>query len=322
VLRLPIEPMLAAPARVLPTGAALPGGCWYEPKFDGYRAIVFVDKCGARVQSRRGHDITAAFPDIAGAAAAQLPSGTVLDGELLVWRDGGPHFAGLQRRLARRGQPGTELEPANMIVFDVLQDLGADVRGLPFRARRARLERLAGSMVPPLQLTPGTSDISLARQWLEDYGRVDVGIEGLVVKGMTSRYQPGVRGWVKHKMRDTVEAVVGAVIGTCESADRLVLGLHDDAGSLRIVGSTGVLKPTQRAELREHLFSAQAHPWPAEIPMGAIGHWARGVQPIHRVEPTLVVEVSADRAVDNGRWRHLTRYVRARPELDPREVAR
>ena len=142
-----------------------------------------------------------------------------------------------------------EPDPANLIVFDVLQDLGADVRGLPFRARRARLERLAGSMVPPLQVTPGTSDIELARQWLEDYGRADVGIEGLVAKGMTSRYQPGVRGWVKHKILDTVDVVVGAVIGTCENAERLVLGRSDDDGTLRIVGSHGVAQaqPARRA---------------------------------------------------------------------------
>jgi ATP-dependent DNA ligase len=316
VLQLPIEPMLAAPARTLPTGSALPGGCWYEPKFDGYRAVLFVDKRGARVQSRRGHDITDAFPDIARAAAAQLPPGTVIDGELLMWRDGRPHFAGLQRRLAQRGLTTAEPDPANLSVFDVLQDLGADVRGLPLRARRARLGRLAGSMAPPLQVTPGTSDIELARQWLEDYGRADVGIEGLVAKGMTSRYHPGVRGWVKHKILDTVDVVVGAVIGTCENAERLVLGRSDDDGTLCIVGSTGLLKASQRAGLREHLFTAHEHPWPSEIPVGAIGHWARGLQPIHRVEPTLVVEVAADRAFDHGRWRHLTRYVRPRPDLD------
>jgi ATP-dependent DNA ligase len=319
VLTLPLEPMLAAPSKVLPTGSALSGGCWYEPKFDGYRALVFVDKRGVWVQSRRGHDITESFVDIAEAAAEQFPSGTVVDGELLVWREGRPHFAGLQQRLASRGSGTGALEPANMIVFDVLQDLGSDVRKLPFRARRARLERLSGSMVPPLQVTPGTSEVRLARQWLEDYGRVDVGIEGLVVKGLSSRYESGARGWVKHKIRDTVDAVVGAVIGSCESAERLILGRYEE-GILRIAGSTGVLSHAQRDELRQHLFTAHDHPWPAEIPSGAVGHWGGGLQPVHRVQPTLVVEVSADRAMDHGRWRHLTRYVRTRPDLEPRGV--
>lgn len=322
VLRMPVEPMLAAPAADLPTGNALPGGCWYEPKFDGYRALVFVGRRDAQVQSRRGHDITAAFMDIAEAAAAQLPAGSVVDGELLVWRDGRPDFAGLQRRLARRTAAHAVAEPANMILFDVLQEAGQDVRGLPLRARRSRLERLARDMAPPLQVTPGTADLTLARQWLDDYRDVDVGVEGLVAKGLTSTYQPGVRGWLKHKLRDTVEVIVGAVIGSPESAERLVLGMHDDAGGLHIVGSTGVLNRRQRQELREHLFTATEHPWPAEIPAGRIGHWGGGMQVVHLVEPTLVVEVSADRAFDHGRWRHLTRYVRARPDLEPTSIER
>jgi ATP-dependent DNA ligase len=313
---MPLEPMLAAPAADLPMASALPGGCWYEPKFDGYRALVFVDSGGARVQSRRGYDITTAFPDIAAAAAAQLPSGSVIDGELLVWREGSPDFAGLQRRLARRALSRAEVEPANMIVFDVLHDGVTDLRTRPFRMRRQRLERLGASLVPPLQVVPGTADLDLARQWLEDYGQADVGVEGLVVKGLAGTYQPGVRGWVKHKVRDTIEVIVGAVIGSPESAERLVIGMYGDARDLHIVGSTGVLNQRQRRELREHLFTATGrHPWPREIPAGRIGHWGGGLQLVHLVEPTLVVEVSADRAFDHGRWRHLTRYVRVRPDV-------
>ena len=117
-----------------------------------------------------------------------------------------------------------------------------------------------------------------------------------------------------------VGLVVGAVIGSCENAERLILGLHDVAGTLRVVGSTVLLKPSQRTELREHLFTALEHPWPSELSAGAIGHWGGGVQLIHRVEPTLVVEVYADRALDHGRWRHLTRYVRTRPDVEPASV--
>src|SRR5215211_8281454 len=109
---MPIEPMLAAPTEVLPETTHMRGGCWYEPKFDGYRALVFIGATGARVQSRRGHDITEAFPDIAEAAAAALPPGTVIDGELVIWVDGRPEFAALQRRLARRSSRGSTA-PAN-----------------------------------------------------------------------------------------------------------------------------------------------------------------------------------------------------------------
>ena len=318
---MPIEPMLAAPTATLPKGAALRGGCWYEPKFDGYRALVFVGDKGARVQSRRGHDITAAFRDIAEAAAEQLPAGAVIDGELLVWHDGRPDFAGLQRRLARKGR-GVLADSANMIVFDVLHDGTHDLRARPFRMRRAHLERLGDRMAPPLQLVPGTDDLDVAHQWLEDYGRVDVGVEGLVVKGLATKYEPGVRGWVKHKIRDTVEVIVGAVVGTPESAERLVLGMYDDDGSLRIVGSTGTLTPTQRRALREYLFSAVEHPWPTEIPAGRLGHWGGDVQLVHLVEPTLVVEVSADKALDHGRWRHVVRYVRPRPDIEAASITR
>ena len=319
VLRMPIEPMLAAPTATLPEGAALRGGCWYEPKFDGYRALVFVGDKGARVQSRRGHDITAAFRDVAEAAADQLPAGAVIDGELLVWHDGQPDFAGLQRRLARKGR-GALADSANMIVFDVLHDGTHDLRARPFRMRRAHLERLGDRMAPPLQLVPGTDDLDVAHQWLEDYGRVDVGVEGLVVKGLATTYEPGVRGWVKHKIRDTVEVIVGAVVGTPESAERLVLGMYDDDGCLRIVGSTGALTPTQRRALREYLFTAAEHPWPTEIPAGRLGHWGGDVQLVHLVEPTLVVEVSADKALDHGRWRHVVRYVRPRPDIDAESI--
>jgi ATP-dependent DNA ligase len=321
VLRMPIEPMLAAPITALPEGSALKGGCWYEPKFDGYRALVFVGDKGARVQSRRGHDITAAFRDVADAAADQLPAGAVVDGELLVWHNGQPDFAALQRRLARRGR-GVLTDSAHLIVFDVLHDGTHDLRARPFRMRRAHLERLGDRMTPPLQVVPGTDSLDLAHQWLEDYGRVDVGVEGLVVKGLATKYEPGARGWVKHKFRDTVEVIVGAVVGTPESAERLVLGAYDHDGGLRIVGSTGPLTPPQRRALREHLFSAGEHPWPHEIPSGRLGHWGGDVQLVHLVEPTLVVEVSADRALDHGRWRHVVRYVRPRPDLDAESITR
>jgi ATP-dependent DNA ligase len=275
-LDFPVEPMLAAPVTVLPGPGALRGGSWYEPKFDGYRALVFIDEMRgrrtARVQSRRGADLTDAFPDIAAAAAAQLDGGTVVDGELVIWTEGRPDFPSLQRRLARRRTAGalSGSEPAHLLMFDVLAIRGLDQRPRPLKTRRVLLERL--STAPPLQLVPGTRDPDEAAEWLEDYGRADVGVEGLVIKGLATPYVGGQRGWLKYKIRDTVEAIVGAVIGSPENAERLVLGHYNADGQLRIVGSTHPLRTSQRVELRDHLFSATDHPWPTDLPAGGLGH--------------------------------------------------
>jgi ATP-dependent DNA ligase len=338
VLRDPVDPMLAAAVSALPEGRALPGGCWYEPKFDGYRALLLVDWGVARVQSRRGADLSKAFPEVAAAATAQLPADTVLDGELLIWTGTIPDFGALQRRMAARKNADAVAasQPASLVVFDVLEAAGQDLRGLPLRERRRVLEQLGTDLSPPLQLVPGTDDVTVARGWLADYGSVDVGIEGLVVKGLDTLYQPGIRGWRKYRLRDTAEAVVGAVIGSPASAERVILGRFDADGVLRIAGSTGELRTAQRRELAEHLVSAEPadhaahaagegggvvggvdHPWPAEI---STGRWGGGKQLIHRVEPTVVVEVVADRSTDHGRWRHVTRYVRVRTDLDPAQV--
>lgn len=319
--------MLAATTASLPPSTALPGGCWYEPKFDGYRAIVFVGADGrCVVQSRRGADLTSAFPDIAAAAREQLRPGDVVDGELVIWTENRPDFAGLQRRITRR-KKAVELaqsEPANLVIFDLLATGGVDTRPLPLSERRTLLERLSRAWTPPLQLVPGTSDLHQAELWLEDYRRADVGVEGLVIKGLGTPYTGGTRGWLKFKVRDTVEAVVGAVIGTPEDAERLVLGHYDEAGVLHLVGSTHALHRQHRRELREHLLSASGdHPWPSEIASGRLGHWGtRERIALHRVDPVVVVEISADRSFDHGRWRHLTRFVRVRVDLDARSVIR
>jgi len=153
--------MLAQPSAEVPSPAALIGGSWYEPKFDGYRCLVFVDDTAALVQSRRGHDITAAFPDVAAAAVAQLPPGTVVDGELVVWAGSGLDFSALQRRLVGGRTVGklARQQPASVMLFDVLAVAGRDVRRHPLRDRRRLLEAVGVNMAPPLQLVPHTTDV-------------------------------------------------------------------------------------------------------------------------------------------------------------------
>lgn len=313
------EPMLARPVERLPDASAWPGGVAYEPKFDGYRALLFVDRGTCRVQSRRGHDITDAFSDIASAGAAQLLDGFVVDGELVVWGDDALDFSELQRRLASRKRLARK--PASFVAFDVLAVSGSDVRSWKLRQRREALELLFQDCTPPLELAPQTYDKQDAEQWLRDYAASSVGIEGLVIKGLDTTYAPGKRDWLKLRIRDTVEVVVGAVTGSVSAPERLVLGLYRD-GDLEVVGSTGELNLQQQKSVRPLLApAAPSHPWPDELSEGRLGHYGKRRVSITKVEPSLVVEVSADSAFDHGRWRHVTQFVRPRPDLAPAEAA-
>ncbi|MCW2769151.1 MAG: ATP-dependent ligase [Aeromicrobium sp.] len=319
MLPFPQEPMLARAVATLPEEQGLHGGSAYEPKFDGYRAMLFVNADGCRVQSRRGHDITAAFEDVAVEAADQLPPGIVIDGELVVWGSGKLDFAALQRRVAR----GTSdrRRPASFVAFDLLAAAGSDLRELPLRTRRQALELVMDGLEPPLQLAPQTTEVEVARQWLADYALSPVGIEGLVIKGLDGAYRSGRRGWMKLRLRDTVEVVVGAVAGRLEAPTHLVLGMFDDTGELVVAGTTSVLSTREQKEIAPHLHTAdEAHPWPADL--APPGRWgAKDSTPVQRVDPTLVVEISADTSLHEGRWRHPTSYVRSRPDLSPQEIA-
>jgi ATP-dependent DNA ligase len=313
------EPMLARAVDRLPAESALPGGSAYEPKFDGYRALLHISAAGCRIQSRRGHDITESFADIASAAAEQFPHGVVVDGELVVWGDGALDFTELQRRLTS----GRRLarKPASFVAFDVLEISGADIRAWPLTRRREALELLMQGATPPLEVSPQTTHLDEAQAWMHDYAEHPVGIEGVVIKGLDTRYVPGRRDWLKLRLRDTVEAVVGGVIGTIAAPDRLVLGLYRD-GELAVAGSTAPLNPRQQKSLRSLLRPGPAdHPWPDALSQGRLGHFGRSKTPIVKVEPTLVVEISADSAFERGRWRHTTRFIRPRPDLMPDEIS-
>ncbi|WP_208430700.1 MULTISPECIES: ATP-dependent DNA ligase [Aeromicrobium] len=320
MLAFPQDPMLARHVTALPEPGALAGGCAYEPKFDGYRALLFVDEDGCRVQSRRGHDISDAFDDVAAAAAEQLPAGLVVDGELVVWADGSLDFAELQRRLGRGSNHGFRRRPASFIAFDVLAVAGIDIRSRPLEVRRELLETVIDEPEGAIQLSPQTTDVAEAREWLDDYSAADVGIEGLVVKGLGTAYRNGARDWLKYRVRDTAEAIVGAVAGDPEAPEHLVLGRLDGSGDLQMVGTTTQLAPQLRKGLSGLLVPAdEEHPWQDG---GATGtRWGRRDQrPVTLVEPTLVVEVSVDSSTDRGRWRHPARLVRARPDLNVAEV--
>ena len=326
VLRFPQDPMLVKSVKTLPTGDALRGGCVYEPKFDGYRGLLFITDDGCRVQSRRGHDITAAFSDVAQVAADALPAGVILDGELVVWGSGALDFGELQRRLAagRSRKSVKSRPPASFVAFDVLEAAGTDLRSQPLHVRRAALEMLLDDARPPLQLVPQTVDVDEAREWLTQYTDNPVGIEGVVVKGRSTRYAPGKREWLKVRIRDTVEAIVAGVIGPLSAPERLILARFGEGGGLDFAGTTTELNTRQRAEigqLLEEPTDEDPHPWPIEDAQRGVGRWGSTDRtPFLLVRPSLVVEISADTAIDGLRWRHATTFVRTRPDLAPAET--
>jgi ATP-dependent DNA ligase len=318
MLSFPQEPMLARPVHQIPEPGALPGGCVYEPKLDGYRALLFVDDMGCRIQSRRGQDITASFPDVAAAADDQLPAGVVLDGELVVWSDGRLEFAEVQRRLASTANAvrRAHSQPASYVAFDLLCVDGADARMKTFRDRRSALEALLTEGRLPLQLAPQTGDHEEARQWMNDYAVDSIGVEGVVAKGQDQPYRSGKRDWMKVRARDTVEVIVGAVTGPISAPDRLVLGQYDVAGELVILGGTSSLGGRERRSISALLeLPKKEHPWPSEISSGRLGRWTREGLTITRVEPSLVVEISLDQATDPGRLPDVATFVRVRPDL-------
>jgi ATP-dependent DNA ligase len=316
----PVAVELAKPVRSIPPANALPGGCRYEPKWDGYRLVIVRQGSSTRLWSKQGRDLTDRFPDVAAAALAQLSAGTVLDGEVVVWNGERLDFGLLQRRMATaagRMGPLVAAHPASYVAFDLLAAGGADLRNRPLRRRRAELEALAEGWAPPLQLSPATADLDEARQWFADFRAA--GIEGLVAKGASSRYAAGRREWLKVKSWETTEVLAGGVIGPIDRPSQLVAGLYRD-GELVVVGRTSPLSPRQAAELAEVLTPAGPdHPWPERIGTGRFGGGRLSVA-VTRVEPSVVVEISADAALQAGVFRHPLRYVRVRPDLVPGDV--
>jgi ATP-dependent DNA ligase len=316
----PVVVELAKPVAAVPAAHALPGGCRYEPKWDGYRLVIVRDGRSTRLWSKQGRDLTDRFPDLAAAALAQVPAGTVVDGEVVVWNGSRLDFGLLQQRMvsAVRGIPAlVARHPASYVAFDLLAAGGTDLRGRRFTRRRADLEALAAAWAPPLQLSPSTADRDEALRWFTDFR--PAGVEGLVAKGAATRYAPGRREWLKAKSWETTEVLAGGVIGSIERPSQLVAGRYRD-GELVVVGRSTPLSPAQAAELGAVLTPAGPdHPWPERIGTGRFGGGRLSV-PMTRVEPTVVVEVSADAALQAGVFRHPLRYVRLRPDLRPEDL--
>lgn len=321
-LQPPLALALAKPVELIPSADALPGGCWFEPKWDGFRVAVLVSPGGVSLFSRQGRDLGRFFPDLVAAAVEQIPPGCVVDGEAVIWSGGRLDFDALQRRLvtSRAALPGVVRElPASFVAFDVLAVAGHDTRMAPFSERRSLLEELARAWSAPLNLSPVTRDRELALSWFEEMPAT--GVEGLVVKGASQLYVGGKRQWLKVKSRRSVDVVCAAVIGPRTQPTAAVVGLPV-GGRLRIVGRSTPLAAHAGRSLAMHLRAPRGdHPWPEEITETMLDRFSkeRGTVRLTLVEP-LVVEVSADVAWSGRSFRHPVRLLRARPELAPTEV--
>ncbi|MCD9199515.1 ATP-dependent DNA ligase [Aeromicrobium wangtongii] len=321
LLTFPQQPMLARSVPALPDEDGLPGGSAYEPKFDGYRALIFVMAGWCRIQSRYGRDITASFPEIVAAVSENVPAGVVLDGELVVWGDDTSDFTELHRRLEHGADLSAEaLRPASFVAFDVLAGAGMDLRKSPFRVRRQALTILLDDTPAPLHVVPQTRDAEEARTWLVNYSEAHVGIDGVIAKGLATGYLPGERGWERVAIRDSVECVVGAVMGTLRGPTRLLLGVPDHEGNLRLVGGTTDITLPQSRRIGRLLTAATGdHPW-ADRSLADIPGWSDDSLLTSLVEPTTVVEVASDGSSPVRGWAEPHELIRLRPELRPEEI--
>ncbi len=313
---------LARPVETIEESAKLLGGTLWEPKWDGYRLAI--DRRGGDVVlwSRRGTDLTRAFPDVAAAAAEQLPPDVLIDGEVVVWAGDRLDFSALQRRVAspRAAARLAAEKPASYVAFDLLVAGTEDLRAWPLHQRRAVLEDVAVSWRPPMTLSPTTSDVDIARRWFRDLALA--GVEGLVAKGAEQPYVGGRRDWLKIKQRSVLDVVCAAVIGPVTQPSVVVAGLPID-GELRIVGRTVPLTALASRTLGHEIRPAREdHPWPEVVTSSTVSGFGGSRDPVRltRIEP-VVVEVSADVAWSGRTFRHPLRFVRVRPELHPNEVS-
>ena len=328
----PIEPMLAKLADQLPEG----DGFLYEPKWDGFRALVFRGGADVYIQSRELRPLDRYFPELHDALLAALPEACVLDGEIVIATPHGLDFDALQLRLhpaASRVAKLAEATPSAFVAFDALAVGDEDLRGIPQDARRVRLERLLADARPPIYLTPMTRDPGLAAEWLSRFE--GAGLDGVMVKPADAAYQPGKRAMIKIKHSRTADCVVAGFrwhkAGKHVLVGSLLLGLYDDHGRLHHVGVTSSFTMARRSELATELAplrtgAMEGHPWRAwaeadgaemaRMP-GGQSRWSAGKdlswEPL-RIER--VCEVKYDH-MQGDRFRHAAVFQRWRPDKPP-----
>ena len=320
-----MEPMLSAPAAGIPKG----DGWEYEPKWDGFRTLVYRDGDEVALISRGGRPMTRYFPEVLPAFRKLSASKVVLDGELVVAGEGGLDFGALQQRVhpaESRVRMLSEATPAWYVAFDILAEGDADLRKQPLGERRKRLEKLLKGVKQPIFLTPYTRDPKTAEQWFNRFE--GAGLDGVIAKSWDGIYVPGKRNWVKIKHQRTADCVV---IGWRKTSDgttlgSLLLGLYDKKGTMHYVGHTSSFNAAQRKELIAKLKPLQTEiseeEWkgnPGRMP-GGLSRWSRGKDTEWvAVRPELVCEVSYDKLEAGERFRHATGFIRWRTDKKPKQ---
>jgi ATP-dependent DNA ligase len=335
----PIEPMLAKLSAELPAG----DGWLFEPKWDGFRAIVFRDGERLHIQSRDLKPLERYFPELPPALRENLPQRCVVDGEIVIPGGDGLDFDALLLRIhpaESRVRMLAEQSPASFVAWDLLALGGNDLRRRPQADRRALIEESLRGASPPIHLTPATRDVATARDWFERFE--GAGLDGVIAKPLAAAYQPGKRLMLKVKHARTADCVVAGFRwhknGHQTHVGSLLLGLYDDAGRLHHVGITSSFAWQRRAELLKEIEPLRAnamagHPWAewaewaglgsadasgSRMP-GATSRWNRGRdlswEPL-RIER--VCEVAYDH-LQGDRFRHATTFQRWRPDKRPQD---
>jgi ATP-dependent DNA ligase len=321
----PIEPMLAQLAHEVPEGDFL-----YEPKWDGFRALVFRDGDELKIMSRNDRPLDRYFPELVESLRDRLPPRVVLDGEIVIVGERGLDFDALQLRLhpakTRVAMLARE-SPSQLVAFDVLALGDEDLRSRPQRERRAALEQLLAGATPPLHLTPATTDAALARAWFTRFE--GAGFDGVMAKPRDQPYAEGERVMIKVKHTRTADVVVGGYrLGKDgKGIASLMLGLYDGEGTLHSVGVASGFAAAARKQLAVAVApyeegAAEGHPWncdggpESQRKPGGQSRWTGDKDLTWTARrPELVAEVAYDH-LQGTRFRHATRFVRWRPDRE------
>jgi ATP-dependent DNA ligase len=334
----PVQPMLAKSVKGIPDPAKFDGGLSFEPKWDGFRCIVFRDGDEVQLASRNTKELTRYFPEVVEAVRESLPQRCVVDGEIFVAIGERLEFEKLQERIhpaASRVNLLAEKTPASYVAFDLLALDDESLMQERLAARRTRLEAAMANASAPIYLTRTTDDVDVATDWFSQFE--GAGLDGVVAKPMGSTYQPNARTMLKIKHERTADVVVaGYRLHKTSTPEQpllgsLLLGLYDGQGRLQHVGVSASFTAKRRAELVEELQPLVAkdgdeHPWgewaewaianPDRVP-GTQSRWSAGKDlSFVALRPERVLEVGYDH-MEGSRFRHTAQFKRWRPDRDP-----